>query len=276
MKLLCFSILLVAFSANAQLKGVVIDAETKKPIPYVNIGIVNKNVGTVSLEDGKFEILLDTKYDSDTIRFSSIGYDELSATVKEFRSPIARNHEVGLKPRTILLNEIVINSKPKKVEALGHVPKSRFTKAGFFFNRLGHEIGTLFENTDASIQYLDSVQLNFVTCEYDSIFIRLNVYSAEGEEIRNILPSNILLGMNRKKVLSRPIIDLSQFNLAIGKKFLVSIEIVKDLGASGLKFYAVLKAEKNSTRYRETSQAKWETASHKEKPIGISMLAFVH
>jgi hypothetical protein len=276
MKLLCLSVLVTSFSANAQLKGLVIDAETKKPIPYVNIGIVNKNVGTVSLEDGKFEILLDTKYDNDTIRFSSIGYDELSATVKEFCSSNTRNHEVGLKPRTILLNEVVISSKPKKVETLGHVPKSRFTKAGFFFNRLGHEIGTLFENTEASIQYLDSVQLNFVTCDYDSIFIRLNVYSIDEEEVKNILPRNVLIGMSRKKVLSRPIIDLSQFNLTIGKKFLVSIEIVKDLGASGLKFYAVLKAEKNSTRYRTTSQAKWETAFHKEKPIGISMLAFVH
>lgn len=274
MRTLVFAVLFASFPVRAQLKGIVVDAENKEPIPYVNIGIVNKNIGTVSLADGTFEIVLDSKYDNDILRCSSIGYSEYSLTVKEFRALITQNDQIRLTPKTTLLHEVFISSTQKRAETIGHLPKSRFTKAGFFFNRLGHEIGTLFENTSA--QSLDSVQLNFVTCEYDSVFIRLNVYSMEGENVKNILPTNVLLGMARKKVLSRPVIDLSQFNLSIGRKFLVSIEIVKHLGASGLKFYAVLKAEKNITLYRTTSQARWETALHKEKPIGISVLAFVH
>jgi hypothetical protein len=275
MKLLLSFTMLFSLATQAQtVKGIVLDGESKKPIPYVNIGMVNKNRGTVSLEDGQFEILLDEKYGTDTLRFSSIGYSDKSFLVKDFLNLPSKI--VTLNPKTIVLNEVVITNEPKKAIVLGHLPKSKFTKAGFFFNGLGHEIGTLFENEVADVQYLDSIQLNFVTCNYDSIFIRLNIYSVDGDETKNILPTNVLLGMSRKKVLSRPVIDLSQFNLVVGKKFLISIEIIKDLGASGLKFYAVLKAEKNITLFRATSQAKWETALHKERPIGISLLAFVH
>ena len=34
-------------------KGRIIDAETKQVIPYVNIGVFQKNIGTVSNENGQ-------------------------------------------------------------------------------------------------------------------------------------------------------------------------------------------------------------------------------
>ncbi|MDA0985460.1 MAG: carboxypeptidase-like regulatory domain-containing protein, partial [Bacteroidetes bacterium] len=35
--------------------GQVVDAATQEPLPYVNIGLVNQNQGTVSDEEGFFE-----------------------------------------------------------------------------------------------------------------------------------------------------------------------------------------------------------------------------
>ncbi len=269
--------LMVCAFANAQsINGRVVDSESLKPILYVNIGIVNKNVGTVSLEDGQFEIPLENKFDNDTLRFSCIGYEAKSFLVGDFKKLFQNSTTISLISDTVLLNEVVITNKPNQVITLGHPPKSKFTKAGFFYNRLGHEIGTLFENIDASLSYLDSVQLNFVNCLYDSIFIRLNVYTVEEETIKNILPQNILIGMEKKRVLSRPVINLTDYYIPIGHKFLVSIEIVHDLGTSGLKFFAVLKAEKNKAYYRGTSHDQWAQANYKEKPIGISILAFLH
>ncbi len=37
-----------------------------EPIAYANIGIVNKNIGTVSNTQGEFNIELNSKYDNDT------------------------------------------------------------------------------------------------------------------------------------------------------------------------------------------------------------------
>jgi hypothetical protein len=72
------------------------------------------------------------------------------------------------------------------------------------------------------------------------------------------------------------VINLTPYDLLVGKKYLVSIEIVKDLGELGLKFYATLKVDKFPTLYRGTSQDKWETAYHKSKPYGISIMTYSH
>jgi hypothetical protein len=277
LKELTFLWLLIPTLCDAQLvKGRVFDQETKLPVSYVNIGVVNKNVGTVSMEDGSFQLNLTNRNEDDTLRFSSIGYDDKSFLVSNVRKLSIDKMEVMLTHKTILLNEVIVKGKSRSVTILGHRPKTRFTKAGLTSNQLGHEIGTLFNNPDSSVHYLDSVQLNFVECKYDSIFVRLNVYAVTGERTINILPENVLLAMNKKRVLSRPVIDLSRFNLLIENHFLISIEIVKDLGPLGLKFYGVTKAREHTAQYRQTSQGHWQTTTFKGEPFGISILSFVH
>ena len=70
-----FFFILISFQGFAQLfNGQVMDEKTKDPIPYVNIGIVGKGVGKVSDSNGNFSIMLDEKYNDDTIKISMIGY----------------------------------------------------------------------------------------------------------------------------------------------------------------------------------------------------------
>jgi CarboxypepD_reg-like domain len=49
-------LLLISFSISAQIKGVVKDSISGKPIPYVNILVENENIGTTSEENGEFVI----------------------------------------------------------------------------------------------------------------------------------------------------------------------------------------------------------------------------
>lgn len=61
--------------ANAQnLKGTVVNARTAEPVPFANIGILNKNVGTVTNEDGTFQLDVSKLAANDTLRVSCIGY----------------------------------------------------------------------------------------------------------------------------------------------------------------------------------------------------------
>jgi len=43
-------------NAQKDFKGRVIDAKTNEPIPFVNIGIIEEGVGTVSDEEGLFHL----------------------------------------------------------------------------------------------------------------------------------------------------------------------------------------------------------------------------
>ena len=49
-------LLLISFSLSAQIKGVVKDSISGKPIAYVNIWVENENIGTTSEENGSFSL----------------------------------------------------------------------------------------------------------------------------------------------------------------------------------------------------------------------------
>ena len=93
--------------------GQVIDAATKEPLPYVNIGLLNKNIGTVSDETGYFELEVNTEQNSrDTLRFSMIGFETKSYTLNDF---INQNEiEVYLTEKSTALDEVILSSKRKK------------------------------------------------------------------------------------------------------------------------------------------------------------------
>ena len=58
-------------------QGTIVNAETGKPEPYVNVGILGQNLGTVSDRNGNFSIELMEQQLEDTLRFSCIGYQRL-------------------------------------------------------------------------------------------------------------------------------------------------------------------------------------------------------
>jgi hypothetical protein len=48
------------------LKGIVLDQDNL-PIPYVSIGIINKNIGTTSTEEGTFNFIVTNKEINDNL-----------------------------------------------------------------------------------------------------------------------------------------------------------------------------------------------------------------
>ncbi|NNG28008.1 MAG: carboxypeptidase-like regulatory domain-containing protein, partial [Ignavibacteriaceae bacterium] len=65
--------------------GQLIDKENGEPIPYANIGIIGKNIGTASNAAGWFKMELNSKYDNDTLCISSIGYESKEYLVGDFK-----------------------------------------------------------------------------------------------------------------------------------------------------------------------------------------------
>ncbi|MEJ1237982.1 carboxypeptidase-like regulatory domain-containing protein [Chryseolinea sp. T2] len=97
--------------AQVKISGRVTDTQSK-PIPYVNIGIFKKGIGTISNEDGSFSLHVPVQYQGDSIMFSAIGYETVVL-------PAGNLSQIILREKTVLLKEVTVtakSAKPKSVE----------------------------------------------------------------------------------------------------------------------------------------------------------------
>jgi hypothetical protein len=104
-RLLSLLIFLTTFSLSAQIKGVVLDSISGKPIAYANIWLENENIGTTSEENGTF--LLDIKEEKNIV-FSALGYETKTIKSTEIK-------QVYLKAIVYEMEEIVLEI-PKKTK----------------------------------------------------------------------------------------------------------------------------------------------------------------
>jgi len=114
LKVLCLHFFLVfTFSLAAQknlfITGILVDSVSKEPLPFANIGIVKKNVGGITDDRGEFLLTIPNQYRSDTLTFRYVGYEEVQIPVARWLT--AKRQEVFLKPKTDLLEEVLINAK---------------------------------------------------------------------------------------------------------------------------------------------------------------------
>jgi len=240
--------------AYAQLlTGSVKDAKTGETLPYVNIGIVSKGIGTVSNTDGLFKISLNNN-DGDSLRISMLGYHPQSFLVADLKKQVA-GITIALVPDNIQLKEVKISNRKYKQSILGNTTKSKSVNAGFTNSNLGNEIGAIIK-IKKSPTYLK--QFNTALNENDipdSVKLRLNIYSVkDGLPDKNLLQQNILVTV--KKGQDHITVDLEPYHIMVEDKFFISLEWIKDQPGRGLKFAASFLS--SAIIVRETSQAKWE------------------
>ena len=243
-----------------QISGTVFETNSDIRIEYVNIGIVGKNIGTVSSQNGEYTLQINSDNHNDTLRFSCIGYHPFSIKVFDFIN--MNNGTVELEKRLYDIAEIVVHPKKIKQKTLGISKKGRAVVACFSDSVRGGEIGVLMKNQNKA--FIKEVKVNISNCSYDTIFYRVNIYEAIGNmQFENILSNPIYIETSKEEIKDIITINLRHLNLMIEGDFLVTFEHVKDLGAGNLCFSASLF---NKSYGRETSQGTWETV-----PIGISI-----
>ncbi|WP_319229256.1 carboxypeptidase-like regulatory domain-containing protein [Draconibacterium orientale] len=249
-----------------EIRGIVMDSGSRKAIEFVNIGIVGRNIGTVSNTQGIFNILLDPEMDADTLLFSAIGYEPRLSRIADLR--VRRGNIIYLKKKAYDISEVVIKPRNFTEKTLGVTDRNDKVIAGFKDNHQGYECGIRLDIKKSAI--LKQVKINISTCTYDSIFYRLNVYSA-GDDMtfENILKEPIYLKMSKDTLNNELVINLEPYNIVVNGDFLVSLEHVKDLGEGELYFYT---GTRRLTYFRITSQGNWQFSP---VPINISVLADV-
>src|SRR5690606_37791811 len=108
---------LLAFQSMAQhieMKGKVVDVETNGPIEFVNIGILNKNKGTISDPKGEFSLGLQMEFVDDSLAISHVNYYPLKIPVESFQ-----DRTLFLKPKTVELTEVIVSNKRKETRTIG-------------------------------------------------------------------------------------------------------------------------------------------------------------
>ncbi|MEQ8423267.1 MAG: carboxypeptidase-like regulatory domain-containing protein [Cyclobacteriaceae bacterium] len=290
MKYLSYLYLLIAstfqMNANAQtLRGQVVDSLTRLPIAYANIGVIGKNAGTVSDETGKFELALSALAPTDTLRISMIGYSTKDYILESIHTS-GEHILFNLSERAYELKEIIVKPSNSTNLVLGIAEKSCYpiplykgarSQIAIPSNELGQEIGTRFTNKVGLLK-LDSVQLNFAKCLYDTVTFRLNIYSISKTGMQNILKKGLYVSLSKDQILNSPKIDLSNENVFVDSDFAITIENIKNSGGLGLYFFANFnsKGEKYPTIFRPSSHSNWTVLKHKSKPLGISILTSVN
>ena len=243
------------------LKGRVIDAKTKQPIAYVNLGIPNKNTGTVSQADGTFQIAASLY---DTIEVSMIGYENRRyiPVSHEKDNPVAI---IEMKPKMTALQEVVITAKALPVRTLGNTTTSHFFSIGLPLKFLGSEIGVVIKPGKSPV-LLKSFSFNVSENHLDSAFFRFNIYSLKnGRPFESIMSNNILLHIGNQAGAYH--IDLKDYKIILKEKALISLEWI-DGGKSGNERGVLFLSAglfNTGTWHRTTSFGKWTKA----KGLGV-------
>lgn len=85
-------LLLFFIPSRAQVSGVVVEAENKKPIPYVNIGSMAKGYGTSCSLKGRFRISAGAE---DSLTFSAVGFKTKTVAVSDLADTLTMEKQVS-------------------------------------------------------------------------------------------------------------------------------------------------------------------------------------
>ncbi len=124
MKLLIICIVVLsAWSAYGQtvtVRGILINQKSEAPIGYANIGIVDTPVGTISNEDGTFEIDIPEKFQERELLFSALGFERRSFLVRNLKE---NENVITLQEHVTVLQNLTVKSsrsRPALIAELGN------------------------------------------------------------------------------------------------------------------------------------------------------------
>ena len=198
---------LMSLTISAQIKGVVKDSLSGKPIPFVSVWSENQNIGTTSEEDGTFTI--NTNEKSKRLLFSALGFEKKAIKISE-----AKN--VKLVAVDYQLDEVVIsNSKQTRQIEIG---KTDNVICQAFDNGPRIDVKFFPYSSDYKrTKYIKQLTL-YTDSRIENGTVRIHFYDVD----ENGFPNKELLHKNRivivRKGTVNHVVDVSDLNLTMPKK----------------------------------------------------------
>ena len=253
-----------------QISSTVFEMNGETPVEFVNIGIVGKNVGTVSDRNGNYTLQIPAEFHDDTLKFSSIGYEAVTMLVSDF---INRNNDtIFMKEKQYPIREVVVTPRTETL-ILGNRRKglAAFFLSDLYENR-GMEIGIILDPRNNKV-FLKKLTLNDVMINFsldggktfvdniegqDTMLFRLNLYNVNSRnEFENILTQPVYIKWDTNNKVYLKEFDISEHNLVIENKTLLTLEFFDDISArSNIRFNGTIFGP--DTYIRNSSQDSWQ------------------
>lgn len=150
--LLSFSFVQFAFSQDfLRFKGKVVEEGSNALVPFVTVQIKGVALGTITEEDGSFAVKIPIKYKSDTLVFSSVGFEKLEYAISNLQQD--SDNLIVLKQSVVELEEVTVTrgkrKKPLKLlkAAIAKIPENyptqNFTFDAYYRERIIENGGTI-------------------------------------------------------------------------------------------------------------------------------------
>lgn len=215
---------LVTNAQSVDIQGVLMDSVTQKPVPYANIGIAGKDLGTVSDENGRFSLAVPDSLAKLDLTISRIGYQKMTIAINSF-GKLADT--LLLVPETYELQEVTVLVEKMREKKAGHAGGMmiQFQESG---KHLGYEIGTILKLSKKKPSLLKDFNFNAITYgRIDYALMRLNVYSVKDDEFTNVLKENIYITLTDNLSERERCINLLPYNIVVQGDIAVTLELVK-------------------------------------------------
>lgn len=260
----------LSFGIYAQeniISGEIKDSQTNSSLEYVNIGIVNKNTGTVSNEKGIFKLKLNEKVNpNDTIVFSHIGFETKKIIVNQLKS---EQNVIPMAASENSLKEVVVTFKKPKPKQFGRSAKGLGLMHFNFFTALDKTVDD-YLSRERGMEFrikkdckLTDFNFNITSNEFKSVKFRLNFYKVE-----NGLPSKILIEKDiifevKDNKLGLFTLDLKSYDIYLDKEMgdiAVTIQWIESVKSNEKSKYFSISTAMSATEnsfYREKNMANW-------------------
>jgi len=221
------------WAQQVQIKGVIVDKDTKEPLPFSSIGLKNEQIGALSNEHGQFIVPAPTKNTNDSLIVVALGYARRAVLVK--RGVAVPSLTIEVPKRAVELSNVVV--KAGKIKNLGLGARAANPGEGMIQGLPGSQYAFFVKN-DKNKRLGNVRTVSFYIGEngFPREPFRVRLYRADGNYNA---PNTDLLTEN--VVVSAPqggqwyTVDLTPYNIIAPEEgFFVAMEWV----VSGDKFFA--------------------------------------
>jgi hypothetical protein len=221
-----------AFSQQVQIKGVIVDKDTKEPLPFTSVGLKNEQIGALSNEHGQFIVPAPTQNTADSLVVVALGYARRAVLVK--RGVAVASLTIELPKRAVELGNVTV--KAGKIKNLGMGSRSDNPGEGMIQGLPGSQYAFFVKNEkNKRLGNVRTVSFYIGENGFPREPFRVRLYKADGNYNA---PNTDLLTEN--VVVSAPqggqwyTVDLTPYNIIAPEEgFFVAMEWV----VSGDKFF---------------------------------------
>jgi hypothetical protein len=239
--------------AQTRVIGKLINTQ-QQPLGYVSIGIVGTSIGTVSDEQGRFELYLSAEGE---VLFSLIGYRPLKISTTALKTKNT-DQPIELEEQPFQLPEIRISNREQVTKMIGGDKVNTSTSTNFAIGskpsqNLGAEIGRKF-NLPKTACRLEKYRF-YLQSNFESVKFRVNVYSLKG--MVNLLPKNIYYATTGK-TNGWVEIDLTPYDIVVNEDVVISIQWIESKGKGSYLQMPIQMPALAVHYYKYGSQDKWK------------------